>query len=46
MGVVINNSLALFQTEYKGIRVLIPAFLAAMEQVLTSGKPLEGIHFE
>eukprot|EP01114_Cavostelium_apophysatum_P000081 TRINITY_DN1007_c0_g1_i5.p1 TRINITY_DN1007_c0_g1~~TRINITY_DN1007_c0_g1_i5.p1 ORF type:complete len:802 (-),score=236.83 TRINITY_DN1007_c0_g1_i5:97-2502(-) len=43
MAVIINNSLNLFQTEFKGVRVLIPAFLTAMDQILTSGKPLEGI---
>jgi len=43
MGVVLNNSLNLFQSEFKGVRMLIPSILAAMEAVLASGKPLEGI---
>ena len=42
MGVVINNSLNLIQSEFKGVRMLIPSILAAVENVLASGKPLEG----
>jgi hypothetical protein len=43
MSVVINNSLNLFQNEFKGARIVVPAFLAAIEQVLASPKPLDGI---
>lgn len=42
MAVILNNSLNLFQSEFKGVRILIPSFISAIEQVLTSEKPLEG----
>lgn len=43
LAVILNNSLSLFQSEFKGVRMLIPAFISAIELVMTHGKPLEGI---
>jgi hypothetical protein len=43
MSVVINNSLNLFQSEFPGVRTVIPAYVAAIDQVLTSAKPIDGI---
>jgi hypothetical protein len=44
MAVILNHSVNLFQSELKGVRILVPSYLYALETVLTnSGKPLEGI---
>jgi len=43
MAVILNNSLTLFQCEFKGIRMLVPSFFAAIQQVLMPSKALEGI---
>jgi hypothetical protein len=42
MAVIMNNSLNLFQSEFSCARMLIPSFIQAMEQVVLSGRPLEG----
>eukprot|EP01119_Soliformovum_irregulare_P014246 TRINITY_DN3888_c0_g1_i5.p1 TRINITY_DN3888_c0_g1~~TRINITY_DN3888_c0_g1_i5.p1 ORF type:complete len:730 (-),score=262.15 TRINITY_DN3888_c0_g1_i5:86-2275(-) len=46
LAVVVNNSLTLFQSEFLGVRMLVPHFITALNQVLTSVKPLEGISFK
>jgi hypothetical protein len=42
MSVVVNNSLNLFHCEYRGVRMLVPNYIASIESIL-SIKNIEGI---